>query len=240
MPETIPLETIPLVFLSKISENIGKMKKQKSKKSQKGYTLIEMMLVLMIITVLAAMSVGSLVNSQRNQIYLNQFEEVLSVLNNTRSLAISGKGAEDKTDADNDSNKTEYISPANYGVQINTTHDTLVIFADLNPNDVDGYSEFEKDNEDPEIRTLNLVDAVTLEAETQDADGAQGENLDSKTFSLYYSPLYVDIAAVGNNLALDKDTPFLVLKVKDADTDARCRQIRIHYLAGIPEVEACN
>lgn len=218
-------------------------------KKQKAFTLIELIIVMGILVIVLAISFNSLVKSQDFQIFNNNFIKLQSLLNNARSQAITGKGQLDYTDFDNDlcnhlgymgggsCTAPDYVTPANYGIRLDTTAGTtnVKLFADINPPHTgatgakgryDSGTAYTT-GDDVDLDSLGLPTGIRLEVE--DSSGAKTSG------SLFFSPNYADISFDGLSVS-----PFLKLRLRESGGTGQCKQIKIHKLAGIPEVEACS
>jgi len=226
------------------------MKNQGWLAEKPGYTLVELMIVLVIIVVFAAIAMASMVRQQDQQLFNNQFESILSMINNARSQAITGKGQLDYTDFDHDGCQaldcTDFVTPANYGVHFDSKMDpsteNVVMFADMNPTEA--HPEY-KGTYNPEpaaalteggdLKLGNIINLGTdfcLRIEDNNPPSANSSG------SIFFSPNYADISFEGYQVTSDK--PFLLIRLHDNTAANRCKQIRIHQLAGIPEVEQCT
>ena len=217
--------------------------------TQAGFTLIELIIVVAIVVIISAVTLGSLTRSQDQQIFNNSFEKLYSLINTARSLSIAGKGQLDYTDFDNDGCRAaattvplcaaDYVTPVNYAVQFSTsTSPNAVLFADMNipssgatgskGNYNSGTSYATGD--DLDLDSLTLPAGITMEI--QDVTIFPPS---LSTTGIFYSPNYADItfSPVSSNA-----NPFLLLRLKQGAYI--CKQIRIHKLAGIPEVELCT
>lgn len=218
-------------------------------KKQKAFTLIELIIVMGILVIVVAISFNSLVKSQDFQIFNNNFIKLQSLVNNARSQAITGKGQLDFTDFDHDlCNNTgamsggsctapDYVTPANYGIRLDTTAGSanIRLFADINPpatgatglkGRFDGGTAYST-GDDVVLDSLNLPTGISLEV--VDSSGTKTSG------SMFFSPNYADISFDGLSVS-----PFLKLRLRENGGTAQCKQIKIHKLAGIPEVEACS
>lgn len=221
-------------------------------KAQSGFTLIELLIVVAIVVIMTAITLGSLTRSQEQQVFNNSFEKLYSLINTARSLAISGKGQLDYTDYDNDGCKDtgiitkvgatctvpDYVTPANYGINFNiATAPNVVLFADMNPptsgtisgqkgvyNQGTNYIE----GQDLDLDSMTLPAGIVLVIKGKTTTPGSG--------SIFFSPNYADITFDPPVLGTDVD-PYLLLQLWQGTI---CRQIRIHKLAGIPEVESCT
>ncbi|MCC6643505.1 prepilin-type N-terminal cleavage/methylation domain-containing protein [Candidatus Peregrinibacteria bacterium] len=221
----------------------------KKQKTKKAFTLIELVIVMAVIVIVFGLSINSLTKSQDFQIFNNNFIKLQSLVNNARSQAITGKGQLDFTDYDNDKcnnggamsggscTAPDFVTPGNYGVRFDTASGSanVRLFADINPP-VSGSISGQKgrfDNggnyvqgDDLVLDTLTLPSTIKLEVD----DGAA-----QTSGSIFYSPNYADISF--ENLSAN---PFLKIRLRESGGIAQCKQIKIHKLAGIPEVEACS
>lgn len=213
----------------------------KKTKIKLGFTLIELLIVLGILVVVIGISFSSLTRSQSVQVFNNNFEKIFSLAGNARSLAISGKGQLDYTDYDTDtfnhlSSPSDYVTPANYGIRLdrNAGSKNVILFADINPPTSGGGQKGIYNSgtnyiggDDLVLDSLTLPDNMNLEIE--DAGGIKANG------TMFFSPNYADISFDGLNAS-----PFLVIRLKETSPGNLCKQIRIHKLAGIPEVQVCS
>lgn len=215
-------------------------------KQKKGFTIIELIIVLAIIVIVIGVSFSSLTRSQSQQIFNNNFDKIVSLVSTARSLAITGKGQLDYTDFDNDKcnhngvmvggtcTSPDYVTPANYGIYFNTTPGAknIILFADINPPLSGATGQKGAYNlgtsyttgDDFELDSLTLPSNLTLEV-----IGSSSYT----TGSLFFSPNYADIT-----FQTLVPNPFITIKLSESNP-ARCRQITIHKLAGVPEVKIC-
>jgi prepilin-type N-terminal cleavage/methylation domain-containing protein len=230
------------------------MKNKIKQSGQPGFTLIEVMIVLAIIVIMAGIALASMVRSQSQQLFNNQFDQINSLIGNARSLAITGKGQLDYTDADHDHcnqdgaiapdgtcTAPDYVTPANYGVNFNTTgSQNVVLFADLNPPSTgasgakgryDSGSSYSTGDDLKLGNIINLGNDYCIKLE--DSTGASVTD-----GSILFSPNYADISF--DKFSVTGTSPFLIIRLHDKTPVKRCKQIRIHKLAGIPEVEQCD
>ncbi len=218
--------------------------------AKSGFTLIELMIVVAIVVIMTAITLGSLNRAQEQQVFNNNFEKLFSLINTARSLAISGKGQLDYTDFDNDGCKDavtqncaapDYVTPGNYGVYFDTSASpNAVLFADINTpasEPISGHKgaydhgTSHSAGNDLDLDSMSLPSGMTMEMEDS------VPQTPTTSGSIFFAPNYADISF--SPPALDTVVaPFLILKLKQGDSF--CKQIRIHRLAGIPEVEACS
>lgn len=210
-------------------------------KIKSGFTLIELLIVLGILVVVIGISFSSLTRSQSFQVFNNNFEKIFSLIGNARSLAISGKGQLDYTDFDHDtlnhlSSPPDYVTPANYGIRLINTAGSknVILFSDINPPTSGGgqkgvYNQGTNytAGDDLDLESLSLPGTMNIEIE--DASGIKNSG------SVFFTPNYADISFDGLNAS-----PFLVIRLKEVAPGNLCKQIRIHKLAGIPEVQTCS
>jgi prepilin-type N-terminal cleavage/methylation domain-containing protein len=219
--------------------------KNKISDKKAGFTLIELIIVTGIIIIVLSVSFSALLQSQSFQVYNNTFTKLYSLINNARSLAISGKGQLDFTDFDLDGRTTspaDYVTPANYAIHFNTgtvsaTVPNVALFADINPpqaGTINKKGQFDpglqyNQGNDLILDRLNLPNLTVLKI--TDGDGATPEQS-----SIFYSPNYADITF--ENLTFGT-SPFLTIALADSSLGL-CKQIIIHKLAGIPEISSCT
>ena len=202
-----------------------------------------------IIVIVVGISFTSLTRSQSQQIFNNNFDKIVSIFSNARSLAITGKGQLDYTDFDNDKcnnngkmmgggcTSPDYVTPAFYGVNFNNTSagQNVVLFADMNTpasgatgrrGVYDNASTSYINGQDLILDALTLPPNLTLEVSGKDPIYPKG--------SIFFSPNYADVSfetLVAN--------PFITIKLRGTKPD-RCRQIKVHKLAGVPEIDFCS
>lgn len=216
------------------------MKSQKTK-SKPGFTLMELLLVVMIVVIVVGLSMSSLLQSQSVQVFNNSFGKLFSLVNNARSQAITGKGQLDFTDYDRDHlnhTNSDYVTPANYGVRFDVSGTPNVrLFADINPplsGSTGSAGQFDmtgdyKTGKDLVLDSLDLPSTITLLVK-------DGDYSTPSSSSIFYSPNYADIQYEDLTMGA---SPFLKIQLTDTLTTA-CKQIKIHKLAGIPEVGQCD
>lgn len=224
--------------------------------SQKGFTLIELLIVLGILVILTALTLASLTRSQEQQVFSNNFDQVYSMINSARSLAIAGKGQFDYVDYDNDGCKNtgsvplgatctvpDYVTPLNYGVYFNNTSGgarNITVFADMNlPNaGATGHKQQYDIGTDyalgADLDLNNLVIPSGIALEIQD-DSSVAALPAGSAGAIFFSPNYADMNVFGLN-----PNPYLLIRLKDKTNVNICKQIRIHKFAGIAEVESCS
>jgi prepilin-type N-terminal cleavage/methylation domain-containing protein len=218
------------------------MKTQKSNQKS-GFTLLELLAVIAIIVVVFGISFSALMQSQASQIYNNNFMKIVSMVNNARSQAITGKGQLDYTNFDNDnrywnSTPPDFVTPANYGVRFDNTVATnnVIFFADINPpksaplgakGRYDSGTNYGT-GQDLILDSLTIPKTNILEVRDSTA---------SPVFksSIFYSPNYADISFEGLDTSAN---PIIKIRLSQPSIGL-CRQIAIHKLAGIPEIGGC-
>ena len=218
-----------------------------------GYSLAEILIVVTIIIIVSAIGFGSLIRSQNQQLFNNRFQKIISLISNARSLAITGKGQLDYTDFDHDlcndqgailpdgtCNSADFVTPANYGVYFdsaNPGNDKVVLFGDINPPDgavvtqkKDQYDVggVYKNGDDLNLDTLNVDKNFCVILDDGSATPIKNSG------AIFFSPNYADIK-FENFVA----SPFLKIRLRDKGPTNQCKEIKIHKLAGIPEVGPC-
>jgi len=214
----------------------------RDREQKPAFTLIELVLVMGILVIVLGLSMSSLLQSQSAQIFNNNFSKLYSMVNTARSLAIAGKGQLDYTDYDRDDDDhltPDYVTPANYGVRFDTASGSanVRLFADIHPplaGAVGQKGRFDVGTDYIFGHDL-VLDSYSFPAKTElkIIDGADGT---PTTGSFFFNMKYADISF--ENIPTS-GTPFVRLQLTDQTTGA-CRQIRIHQLAGIPEVGPCS
>jgi len=209
-----------------------------------GFTLIELVIVMGILVIVLGLSMSSMLQSQSVQVFNNTFGKLFSLVNNARSLAITGKGQLDYTDYDRDtknylSSPADYVNPANYGVRFDTAAGSVNVrlFADINPPQSSGTGQKGRfdaggvytTGDDLVLDSLTLPNKISLAVH----DGSSSQ----ATPSIFYGMKYADMTFEGLNV--NAGSPFIRIQLTDQQTTT-CRQIRIHKLSGIPEVGVCT
>ena len=210
-----------------------------------------------IIVIVTGIALGSLSTSQSLQVFNNNFDKIVSIISNARSMAITGKGQLDYTDADNDICNNngailpdgtciapDYVTPANYGIRLDSTAGmpNVILFADANPpttGTITGaIGRFDDENnwaagDDPVLgESLSLPPELTMEI--VDGGSVPPGGTAYASGSIFFSPNYADISFESFTAS-----PFLDIKLTDARF-SRCRRLRIHRLAGVPEIQPCS
>ncbi len=216
----------------------------RNREQKPAFTLIELVLVMGILVIVLGLSMSSLLQSQSAQIFNNNFSKLYSMVNTARSLAIAGKGQLDYTDYDRDtknhlSSPPDYVTPANYGVRFDTASGSanVRLFADIHPPLAVALGQagaYDDGTNYPFGHDL-VLDSYTFPSKTV-LKIIDGNSLNPTTGSFFFNMKYADISF--ENI-LTVTTPFVRLQLTDQTTGA-CRQIRIHQLAGIPEVGPCT
>ncbi len=88
----------------------------RSFKNKKGFTLVELLIVIFLVSVLAVVALSTYTNSTGTFNFLASYKNVMSVIKNARSFAITSK-------------QTDGIVPDNFGV--NVTAKKIILFADV-------------------------------------------------------------------------------------------------------------
>jgi prepilin-type N-terminal cleavage/methylation domain-containing protein len=217
------------------------------KTQKKGFTLLELIIVLAIIVIVVGVSFTSLIRSQAQQIFNNNFDKIVSLISNARSQAITGKGQLDFTDFDNDKcnhngamtggscTSPDYVTPAFYGVYLDTAGGAknVSLFADINPPLTGATGQKGIYNAGTSYTTGDdlLMDSLILPNNlTLEVSGAAAYS----TGSIFFSPNYADVS-----FQTLVPNPLITIKLRETNPP-RCRQVSIHKLAGVPEVGFCT
>jgi hypothetical protein len=195
-----------------------------------------------ILVIVLGLSMSSLLQSQSAQIFNNNFSKLYSMVNTARSLAIAGKGQLDYTDYDRDGDDhltPDYVTPANYGVRFDTASGSanVRLFADIHPPLAAALGQagaYDDGTNYPFGHDL-VLDTYTFPSKTV-LKIIDGNGLNPPTGSFFFNMKYADISF--ENIPTS-GTPFVRLQLIDQTTSA-CRQIKIHQLAGVPEVGPCS
>lgn len=211
-----------------------------------GFTLIELIMVVALMVILVVASAQSIISSTNQFRFQNANEQILNLLREARSLAISGKAQLDYTDFDKDelddqpvNGQVDYVTPAHYGVRF--IHDTeedepdkAILFIDNHSVPGEGSSEGYYDPRtnsledyrrgyDIIVREVTLPDNMRLSLENGGID------------TIFYSPLLADISF--SPLVLDN---FFNLGISQSGSVNRERCYVIHKISGIPEPVSCQ
>lgn len=215
-----------------------------TREQKPAFTLIELVLVMGILVIVLGLSMSSLLQSQSVQIFNNNFSKLYSMVNMARSLSIAGKGQLDYTDFDRDtknhlSSPPDYVTPANYGVRFDTASGSVNVrlFADINPplSGALGQVGIYNDGTNYPLGHDLVLDSYSFPPKTV-LKIIDGNNNTPSSGSFFFNMKYADISF--ENI-LTANSPFVRLQLTDQTTSA-CRQIRIHQLAGVPEVGPCT
>lgn len=209
---------------------------------KKAFTLIELMIVMVIVVMIIGVGLGGMINSQRQVLFLSAYENVIQLVRDQRSLALSGKAMPDYTDYDKDLSSVDLVTPANYGVSFDLTKKTVTTFIDLHKsatitNQTEG--QYDPPYSPPATTTLVFYQYVP----GKDVAMAQYK-LDSKLglisnmfktgntrVDIFYSPIFGDVTI---KPALTAPEQFLIFGVEDHDK-GRVKCSKIHPIAGVPE-----
>jgi len=222
-------------------------------KMLRGFTLIELVLVLFIIAIVAAISLSTLLYAQSGQVFNNNFETLVSFLNNARTDAITAKGQPDYVGK----NTTKLVTPANYGVDFATNTagaGVIKLFSDTNPpiNGATGQKlRFNKGTaydtgDDLVLKTYTFPKKYILNVDAISSDLKSKTPNSNNSVAIFYSPLYADIYA--ENIGIDQSNnpsplasfPFIRIKLTETQPPIRCRQILIHQISGVLNIGPCK
>ena len=213
-------------------------------KDKNGFTLAELIIVIGLLMLIFALSIRGLVNSQQSFIFQNSVEQVVQLVREARSLAVTGKAQPDFTDSDRDgaSNVTvppDYVAPAHYGVYFQkasgSTPAKITLFVDLSKGALDSVQNEGVYNAPGSSIGFGAYDPATGK-DVKLAEFTLDDSLDlvlkpSPTNTVMFNPLFADTtfnpALVGN---------FFYFGVKEKATGGRERCYKIHPIAGVPEV----
>ena len=218
------------------------------KQTYEGFSLAEMILVITLTVFLMVVTVQSFGNSTTQFAFGNDNEKVLTMINFARSLAISGKAQLDYTDYNKDGCKdtvvlpacseADYVTPANYGVNFNTTTNTVTLFADTHtgsdPADKEGKFDPCTGAVDYSKGCDIILDTYTLTA-SQLVLFPPAITPAVTSATVFYSPIFADITF---DQTLPKD-PFFTFELLQSGNTPRTRCVQIHKVAGIPEPLTC-
>jgi type II secretory pathway pseudopilin PulG len=213
--------------------------------SFRAFTLAEMILVVALTLFLLTVTVQGFVNSASQFSYANVAEKVESMIRYSRSLAISGKAQIDYTDFDKDGCKDvattgacgedDYVTPANYGVNLDKTTVsgvdtyTLTLFADNHsptPADEGAYNPGTVLADYQGGKDIILEQFVVPSSMVLIIPGGTSA-------TIFYSPVFADISSDISILPSDPFFRFGISQMQGTILRKRCSQI--HLLAGISE-----
>lgn len=217
-----------------------------AKTAQRGFTLIELIMVIALMLILVVASAQSIISSTNQFRFQNVNDQILNLLREARSLAVSGKAQLDYTDFDKDiltdvpvNGQVDYVTPAHYGVRFihdaeGDEPDKAILFIDNHSVAGEGSSEGAYDPRtksvadyrrgyDIILREVTLPDNIRLSLENGTID------------TIFYSPLYADISF--SPLILDN---FFNLGLSQSGAVRRERCYVIHKISGIPEPVSCQ
>ncbi len=200
---------------------------------------MELLIVMVIIIVLTAAMISGLGNSQRVMNFLGAQESFFNVLRNTRTYAVTGRSVPDYNDFDGDGNYDEQVTPANWGIYINTTDNRVVLFADLRANP--SGKPVEGSFQDPGKGILNTYYAALpngndiIVSETKISDDIMitiTPTVNPVINTVFFSPIFADVKF---NTALSSTAKFLTIKMTSKSLPSLKTCYLIHPIAGNPE-----
>jgi len=223
-------------------------KNKKTKGVKKGYTIIELLVVLAVIVLIFSIGLGSLLTSQRQVLFLSSYESVVQIVRDARSLALAGKAMPDYADFNANSNTSELVAPANYGVSFNLTAGTVTTFVDLRKNPsaavpaegqydpppaVTGFYQYVA-GKDVKMATYTL-DSTMFKLVSNMFNRLVPPN--DKRVDIFFSPIFGDFSIYPPlvNAAPSYQQTFLIFGVTDI-SGLRKKCSKIHPVAGVPEV----
>lgn len=218
------------------------MQKQKTFPAAKknAFTLIEILIVMALMIMLAAAGLTSLVSSQRTMTYLNTDEKILSLFRNARTYAVTGRAVQDLSDYDNDTDITEMITPANYGINFTTAAGATKVsmFADMRDraaplnegiyNDPGGFSYVA--GKDLLQMTYNVDPSITVKWYCT--------ALNPHPDTVLFSPIYADVKFDPPVTTDCSPNNLFYFGICQASTNAK-KCYGIHPIAGNPEPVTC-
>lgn len=217
--------------------------KTKNNHQLTGFTLIELVVVITLIIILFAAGITGLITSQRSFIFNNAYQQVISMVREARSLAVSAKAQPDYTDYDQDgldyqttpqNGGPDQVTPAHYGVYINTAENTITLFADTHKSNSSTQQEGIYDPPPPNqpLQTYSSGHDVKLAEYTLPEDMKFIVN-PSDEATILYTPLFADTVWQGSGAM---NTPFYVFGIEEIKgLTFRKRCFAIHPVSGVPE-----
>lgn len=208
-------------------------------KYKKGFTLAELITVIGLMMLIFALSIRGLVNSQQSFVFQNSVEQVVQLVREARSLAVTGKAQPDYTDSDRDGLTTnDYTAPAHYGIYFQQASGgnpaKVTLFVDLSKGALDSVQNEGIYNAPGSTIGFGAYDAgkdVKL-AEFELDDSLDLVLKPTAIKSVLFNPLFADTSFEGL-LGTEK---FFYFGVKETATGGRERCFKIHPIAGVPEV----
>lgn len=227
-------------------------RKRKKFADKAGFTLVELILVMMVTVILAASALTGMIRSQKNFAFNGTYQRVTSMVQEVRSLAVTGKAQIDYEDYDHDECKNagqhgggcsllgtenDYITPANYGIYFDTDTRTMTMFADMHGSTVGGFDDAGLDiGEWLGGQDIKLAEYTLSEGYNFVLYSSGGAN------TVMYSPIFADTTFADDSVVVDIDD-FFVFGIEElpAPPGFRIRCMALHRVSGVAEtVEAAG
>ncbi len=155
-------------------------------KNKKGFTLVELLIVILITITLIGAAISSLINTRRSFIFNGASQKLEIMLRTARSYAVTGKATKDYSDFDNDGDKTDLVSPANYGIFLDKSNNEIILFADIHDTTEGKYDAPASGNHS--AGTDEILDKYTIPSNLELSFNAKTGN----TVSILYTPIFAD------------------------------------------------
>lgn len=201
---------------------------------KKAFSLVEMLIVVGIIMILTIGVFSSSYIFRDQLVFQGAYENVMGIIHDARSMALSSQSYPDTTDYDKDGlyDPKDLILPNGYLVNFDSSGANIVIslYADLFSSKIG-----ELDEKDQLIKTITLGDNIKMAAMgyTQIGDKAELPN-SGKNFSFLYTTPDGDFFVVG--LAAKNSVQMSFTQVDEKGAEKRTKYIFMQYLYGIPEL----
>jgi type II secretory pathway pseudopilin PulG len=201
-------------------------------KNLKAYTLIELVVVLAITVLLLTIGIGGLMNGQKQFNFQANYERILQMVRDARSLALNGKAFPDYTDYNRNGNTTDLMTPANVGVDFDVVNGTVTMFADLHNGKTDSTQNEGVYDAPVPFGFYTYTAGKDVAIEQYKLNPTMTLLISGGPRTIFFSPIFADVKFYP---ALPPANKFFFFGGKE-NTGTRKGCAKIHPVSGIPEI----
>lgn len=219
-----------------------------------GFTLVELLIVIALTIMIFTVTLQGMTNSQKLFIFSNNYEKVVNLVRQARSLALTGKAMPDYTDFDHDGCKDkewntangaigcdaggDLVTPAHYGMFFDNTTGAkkVVLFADIHTENGNAEGVYVKPPDGTALGVHTTVVGSDVNLAEIDLPVGLGLIVSGGPKVIFYSPIFADVTF---DTPLGSSAKFFIFGAQELSSDkknARKKCSQIHPLAGIPEI----
>jgi len=201
--------------------------------NRKAYTLIELLIVMAITVMLFSIGLGGMLTGQKQFMFQSNSERIIQLVRDARSLAIAGMAYPDYTDYDGDDSTTNLMTPANIGVDFDTTNGLVTMFADLHKGSKDQHQTEGVYNPPTPFGfyTYTLDSGQDVALEQYQINPTLLLLVSGGPKTIFFSPIFADVTF---NPALPVANKFFYFGVKEK-SGTRITCSKLHPVSGVPE-----